>query len=54
MPGKPPLHLAAEHGRVEEVAVLLADGAKVDATTKADGVGYTALAAAAAVILSWW
>ena len=41
MPGKPPLHLAAEHGRVEEVAVLLADGAKVDATTKADGVGYT-------------
>ena len=42
MSGKAPLHVAAEHGRVGEVAVLLADGANVDEPTM-DGYGATAL-----------
>ena len=42
MSGKAPLHVAAEHGRVGEVAALLADGANVDETTT-EGFGTTAL-----------
>jgi len=36
MSGKAPLHVAAYHGRVEEVAVLLADGANVDEDVNGD------------------
>jgi hypothetical protein len=36
MSGKAPLHVAAYHGRVEEVAVLLAAGANVDEDVNGD------------------